>query len=355
MGAARLAMFEVRAVEAGLHDHARFAAEIRRDRYRSRPGSRLLSALRGKDVLLIFLESYGKFAVEGSPVSPQVDSLLARGTQQLNAAGFSARSGWLDSPTFGGISWLAHSTLQAGVWVDSNDRYGQLMASRRFTLSKAFRRAGWRVIDDVPSNDRGWSGGYSFYRYQKVYDRRNVGYRGPTYAFAAMPDQYLYLSLQRLELARRDRRPLFAEVDTVSSHEPWTRIPPLIPWRKVGDGSIFNRLPVDESGVGDSTRGYGRSIVYSLRTLFSFITHYGRKNLVVVMLGDHQPAHFVSGFGVDHEVPISVIAHDPKVLRRISSWGWSPGMRPAAQGPVWRMSSFRDRFLRAYGPQPARR
>ena len=38
--------------------------------------------------------------------------------------------------------------------------------------------------------------------------------------------------------------PLFAEVDLISSHAPWTRIPPLIAWDDVGDGSIFHRLPV---------------------------------------------------------------------------------------------------------------
>jgi hypothetical protein len=34
------------------------------------------------------------------------------------AAGFSAKSTFLTSPTFGGISWLAHSTLQSGMWID---------------------------------------------------------------------------------------------------------------------------------------------------------------------------------------------------------------------------------------------
>ena len=76
----------------------------------------------------------------------------------------------------------------------------------------------------------------------------------------------------------------------MSSHTPWTRIPPLIAWSKVGDGSIFNRLPVDETGLSDVKQGYGRSIEYTLRSLFSFVEHYGRKNLVLVVLGDHQPA-----------------------------------------------------------------
>jgi hypothetical protein len=205
----------------------------------------------------------------------------------------------------------------------------------------------------MPSDDRSWPQGTAFYHYDTVYDRLNVGYHGPTYAYASMPDQYVYLGLQRLELAKRNRPPLFAEVDLVSSHEPWTQIPPLIPWNQVRDGSIFYRRPVDTTSVRDTAQAYGRSVQYTMRTLFSFVQHYGRRNLVMIVLGDHQPGHIVSRFGVDHDVPISIIAHDPAVLRRIDGWGWVAGMRPTTSAPTWRMSAFRDRFLTAFGPRPA--
>jgi phosphatidylglycerophosphate synthase len=349
--AASLAVGEVQAVQDGFRDRARFAADLRHDRYRFATGDKLLTGLRGKDVLLVFVESYGQVAVQGSSFSPKVDSILDAGTRSLRAAGFSSRSGWLTSPTFGGISWLAHSTLQSGVWVNSPTRYDQLVSSDRFTLSQAFERAGWRAVDDVPSNDRGWADGSSFYHYDKVYDRRNVGYHGPTYAYASMPDQFVWLALQRHELGRAGRPPLFAEVDLVSSHEPWTQVPPLIAWNRLGDGSIFTRLPVDMAGASDAKQGYGHSIDYTLRTLFSFVEHYGSKNLVLVVLGDHQPAKIVSGRHPTHNVPISVIAHDPAVMRRISGWGWVDGMRPSPNAPIWPMSAFRDRFLGAFGPQ----
>jgi phosphatidylglycerophosphate synthase len=352
--AAELAVHEVRAVEAGLQDGARYAAAIRHDRYRNTPTSSLLTGLRGKDVLLVFVESYGKVAVQGSSFSPEVDATLASGTRTLHAAGFSAASGWLTSATFGGTSWLAHSTLQSGSWVDNQGRYDELMASNRFTLDDAFKRGGWRTVDDIPSDNRPWKDGTAFYHFDKIYNRLNVGYHGPTYAYAAMPDQFTYLALHRLELAKPHRKPVFAEIDTVSSHEPWTRIPPLISWGEVGDGSIFKTLPVDTAGSSNSGQGYGDSIVYSLQALFSYIENYGNKNLVMVVLGDHQPAHVVSGYGVDHDVPISIIAHDPSVIRRIAPWGWASGMRPSPHGPVWRMSGFRNRFLGAFdGPRPA--
>jgi hypothetical protein len=349
--AAALAVHEVKTVRTSLQGHAILARDIARDRFRATPGDRLLTGLRGKDVLLLFAESYGRVAVQGSSFSPQVDSVLDQGTAQLKAAGFSARSAFLTSPTFGGISWLAHSTLQSGVRIDSQRRYDQLVQSDRFTLSQAFGRAGWRTVDDVPSNNRTWQAGSSFYHYDKVYDRRNVGYRGPRFAYASMPDQYVLLALHRLELSQRHRRPLFAEVDLVSSHVPWTRIPRLVPWEDVGDGSIFHRLPLQES---DGARtDYGRSIQYTLSSIVSYVQRYGDDKLVLVVLGDHQPDTIVTGQGAGHDVPISVIAHDPKVLDRIAGWGWQDGLRPSPQAPVWPMEAFRDRFLGAYGPQAA--
>jgi phosphatidylglycerophosphate synthase len=360
--AAGLAFHEVRAVRAGIEDHATFAREIGHDRFRNTPGDQLLTGLRGKDVIVAFVESYGKVAVQDSSFSPRIAALLDSGTRQLQAAGFSSRSAFLTSSTFGGISWLAHSTLQAGVWVDTQRRYDQLVKSNRLTLSVAFKRAGWRTVDDVPSNNRAWPQGSSFYHYDKVYDRRNVGYRGPTFTYASMPDQYVLAALQRLELSKRARRPLFAEVDLVSSHTPWTRIPHLIDWSDVGDGSIFNRVPVDKPTKAalwsdpDRVRAaYGQSIEYTLSSLVSFVEHYGDPNLVLVVLGDHQPATIVTGQGPTHDVPISVIAHDPKVLDRIAGWGWDDGLRPSSQAPVWPMSAFRDRFLGAFDSRPPAR
>jgi phosphatidylglycerophosphate synthase len=359
--ATTLAVREVRSVQSGLAAHDILAREIPRDRFRATPANRLLTGLRGKDVLLLFVESYGRVAVQDSSFSPRIDAVLNRGTAQLKAAGFSSRSGFLSSSTFGGLSWLAHITTQSGIRIGTQRGYNQLVKSDRLTLAAAFKRAGWRTVTEDPANKRHWPEGSSFYHYDKIYDRRNVGYHGPGFGLPPMPDQYVLLALRRLELARRPRPPLFAEVDLISSHAPWTKIPRLIPWDKVGDGSIFGRVPAEESTratlLGDSGRAraaYGHSIEYTMSTIISFVQHYGDKNLVLVVLGDHQPATLVTGQGATHDVPISVIAHDPKVMDQFSGWGWQDGMLPSPHAPVWPMEAFRDRFLSAFGSRPAR-
>jgi hypothetical protein len=78
---------------------------------------------------------------------------------------------------------------------------------------------------------------------------------------------------------------------------------------------------------------------------------YGDDNLVVVFLGDHQPAPVVTGEGASRDVPITILARDPAVLDQISGWGWQDGLKPNPRAPVWRMDAFRDRFLTAFGPQ----
>jgi phosphatidylglycerophosphate synthase len=350
---------EVHTVQADIRDEAVFANQIKHDSFRNTPANRLLTGLRGKDVLLVFVESYGQVSVQGSSFSPAIDSLLTKGTKQLHAAGFSARSAFLNAPGFGGISWLAHSTLQSGVWANSQYRYDQLVASDRFTLSDAFNRAGWRTVNFAPADDRGWPEGSSYYHYAKLYDRRDIGYHGPSFDYAPMPDQFMFAALQRLELAKRDRRPVFAEVDTVSSHMPWDRIPRMIPWNELGNGSIFNRIPMLREPSSfwwhpDQVKAaYARSLEYSLNTLISYVRHYGSKKLVLVVVGDEQPLAIVSGQHAGHNVPISIIARDPSVLKRIGGWDWQSGLLPSPKAPVWRMSAFRDRFLTAYGQQPA--
>ena len=301
--AAGLVVDEVRAVRAGIRDHAIFADEIRHDRLPRHPRR----------------PAADRPARQGRHPRVRRELRKGRGPGLLVLATGRCRSRRGDEAT-AGRRLLRAERLPHLVDVRRHQLAGALHAcsresgstasgattsssrADRFTLSQAFKRAGWRTVDDVPSNDRDWPQGSSFYHYDKVYDRRNVGYRGPRFAYASMPDQYVFLALQRLELAKRDRRPLFAEVDLVSSHAPWTRIPELIDWSDVGDGSVFNRIPVDQVTTAalwsDPERvraAYGRSIEYTLNTLISFVQHYGDDNLVLVVLGDHQPATIVTG------------------------------------------------------------
>jgi hypothetical protein len=305
-------------------------------------------------VLLVFVESYGRVAVQDTSYSAGVDKVLDEGTAALDAAGYHSQSAFLTSPTFGAGSWLAHSSLQSGLWVDSQRRYEQLLGADRMTLTSLFGQAGWRTVFDVPADTKDWPEGADFYRFQHYYDSRNVGFEGPKFGYAPIPDQYTLSEFRRRELAPTDRKPVMAEIDLISSHHPWTPLPTMVPWDQVGDGSIYDsqsQSPTSEEVFKDPEKVkemYGRSVEYSWQALTSFLTTYNDPNLVLVVLGDHQPHGYVSGEHVGHDVPVSVIAQDPAVMQRIAGWGWQDGLRPSPDATVWRMDTFRDRFLQAF-------
>ncbi|HEY7485282.1 MAG TPA: sulfatase-like hydrolase/transferase [Streptosporangiaceae bacterium] len=336
-------------VPADLQDHKKFTAQAAGDPFHNTPGSQLLTGLRGKDVIVSFIESYGRVAVG----NPEVAATLDDGNRRLQAAGYAARSAFLTSPTFGGGSWLAHGTLLSGLWVDNQQRYDTLVKGDRLTLTKAFSKAGWRTVAVMPGNTKPWSEA-GFYGDQRVYDHWNMGYRGPGFNWGTPPDQYTLSAFQRFERAAPHHAPVMAEFPTVTSHSPWAPTPKFIDWKDVGDGSVYG----PQATAGDQpaevwrspTRvraAYMRTIAYTMNTLVSYVETYGGKNLVLVFLGDHQPASIVSGPHADHDVPVTIVAR-PDVLNRVAGWGWQDGLKPGPQAPVWRMDAFRDRFLTAF-------
>ena len=350
-----LAVSQVRAYQSALSDPRRFGQATRApDPESTVPAANLLTGLRGKDVVIAFVESYGQVAVQGSSYSPAIDSILHQQNGKLTSAGWSTQSAWLTSPTFGGISWLAHSTLQSGLWVNSNQRYNELLASQRFTLSDAFGKAGWHTVADDPSDNTDWKPGTYFYHYDQTYNRLNVGYHGPTFSYSAMPDQYTLAEFQRLELTP-GHKPVMAEIDLTSSHIPWAPLPAMVPWNKVGNGSIFLPQPAESESaatVWGSNKTvkqfYGQSIQYTMTALTSWVTELNDPNLVLILLGDHQPHTAVSGPGATHDVPISIVTRAPSVLRQMSSWHWQDGLLPAPSAPLEPMDAFRNKFLNTF-------
>ena len=132
-----------------------------------------------------------------------------------------------------------------------------------------------------------------------------------------------------------------AEFDMVSSHAPWEPVPALVDWathrRRLGTTTArpapaTRRTSVYEREIDRVRDDFARSIAYSLRTLVSYVETYGDDNLVLVMLGDHQPAPIISGTGAGREVPVTIVARDPAVLDRISGLGLAGRPAPGSDG-----------------------
>ncbi|MCX4577041.1 sulfatase-like hydrolase/transferase [Streptomyces sp. NBC_01571] len=347
-------------VQATLRDEAAFAKFAKKDAFANTPPDQLLTDLRGKDMMITFIESYGRSAIEDPVMAPGVDATLTAENQKLVKAGFAAKSGWLTSATYGGSSWLGHSTFLSGLWISNQQRYRTVTAGEHLTLTKAFKKSGgWDTVGVMPGVQKAWPES-KFYGLDKVYDSHKLDYKGPKFSWSTMPDQYALTAFERLVHGKKHDKPLMSEIILTSSHQPWAPIPKLVPQDQVGDGSVYNAIekagkkPADI--ITDSTKSkqeYGKSIQYSVSSLINYLVKYGNKNTVLIFLGDHQPIARVSGNHASRDVPVSIVAKDPKVLDKIADWGWTDGLRPEHNAPVWKMSSFRDRFMTAYGSTPA--
>ncbi|GAA0905308.1 sulfatase [Virgisporangium aurantiacum] len=344
-----------RALQArkSMQDKETFAREAAVDAFAGVPSTDLLTGLRGKDVVFAFVESYGFSAATDPRYQSEIGAVVDEGQKRLQAAGYASRSGFLTSPTAGGGSWFAHATFLSGLWIDNQQRYKSLVSSNRMTLGKAFQKADWDTVGVMPGIIRKWPEG-EYFGYERVYGKEALGYRGPRFGFAPMPDQYTLAQFQKQERGKSGRSPLMAEIELISSHTPWATPPNLVDWNAVGDGSRGFQPPSGDDGgsllggTAQARAAYAKTIGYSLRSLISYVETYGDDNLVLVFLGDHQPTGNVTDNSRNFTVPITIVARDTAILDRTASWGWQDGLRPRPDAPVWKMSDFRDRFLTAF-------
>ena len=345
----------VQYVREGLGDADVFKKQLNVDAFAKTPPNQLLTGLRGKDVLFTFIESYGRVAIDDPTMAPEMDATLKAGDARLKAAGFASRSGWLRSPVTGAGSWLAHSTFLSGLWVKNQQRYRTVTTSTRATLTSYFQKTGaWRTVGIVPGVRKAWPEG-KYFGLDNIYDSTHLGYNGPYFSWTPVPDQFSLQSFEDLEYGKKNRDPIMAEIILASSHNPWSPIAHTIPWNQLGDGTIFNQIKKEGTNPTEVWKSakrvrteYRKAIQYSVDSLTQWMQRYGNKNTVLVFLGDHQPVPTVTGGTADRDVPITIVAHDPKVLDKISSWGWTDGLKPADNAPVLSMDKFRDRFMTTF-------
>ena len=336
-----------------------FAAELAAapDSYEGTIG--LLGKLAGKDVLLTFIESYGMSALVdpqwGAVVRPRLHDMANR----LAATGLHMATGKLLSPTVGGQSWYAHGTLISGLWLDTQLRYDLLMASGRETLVDDFRRAGHGTAALMPAITTAWPVGARL-GYDQVFTKPDISYAGPPFFWVTMPDQFTLSFLQHTVRTSAAGRPLFAEAALVSSHIPWTPIVPMLDWDSVGDGAVFAPYeaqghPPEELWIDpDKLReDYPKSLAYSLDAVTGFAERYLDNGSLLIVLGDHEPAPWVTGEDVTREVPVHVITRDRKLLEPFLAWGFQPGAVPDPHQPMRRMDEFRPWFVPAFSDPTA--
>jgi hypothetical protein len=307
-------------------------ARVRAASDRLRAGRHGLEKLGRANVLLFFIESYGATVLD----RPDLARLIAPVYQSTGAAladhGFFVASSLIGSPTYAGRSWLAHETIATGVRVADRVTDAVVQEQRPVTMARLFRDAGYRTLLVHPANTHPelprWP-----YDFERVYAAWDFDYRGPSFGFASMPDQYVVDFMHRREVASSPSG-LFVEYALISSHAPWNELPAFVEdWSALGDGRLFAtrptiRFPVGWTNLADGSVGYLRSIAYDLRVLEEYVTRFVAGDTLVVILGDHQPVAEVTAGSPSAAVPIHVISRNSAHIDAFVARGYARGMRP---------------------------
>jgi hypothetical protein len=312
-----------------------------------------LAKLRGKNVYLILVESYGDSVFTWPRLSEPSKPVFDAFQTELEARGFSIVSGALDSPTYGGRSWLAHSTLATGIQVDNQLEYELVCSRRPKVLARFFRNAGYRTVLVQPGTTRAWPKG-ELYDFEKKYYAWDFNYAGPAYAWATMPDQYVLDFVHKREpvpVPGPGARPLFIQYVLVSSHAPWSDLPPVLDdWDAIGNGAIYHRVknrhfPISWPNFENAQEAYIQSIIYDFEILRRYISRWVQDDSLVILLGDHQPVSDVAGNSESWGVPVHVLSRDKELLKPFAARGYIPGMRPPLEGARAGLQTFLGDFL----------
>jgi hypothetical protein len=294
-----------------------------------------LSRVQGADVFLVFVESYGAVAFDRAEFASQFAPARAAFEAAVRETGRQIVSGFAESPTFGGGSWLAHISFMTGVETRDEDTNVALMAQPRQTIVSTFGRRGYRTVALMPGLQFAWPEG-AFYGFDHIYDEKQMAYTGPDFGWWTVPDQYALARFDSLEASSGvdGRTPRFVFFPTTSTHAPFTPTAPYQPdWPR-----LLTRFPFDWSDVEhawgqqpdylDLSPAYVRAISYDYQSLAGYLRVHAKRDLVLVMIGDHQPAAAVAGERASWDVPVHVVTSRPALLEGLRARGFRDGMAP---------------------------
>lgn len=319
-----------------------------------KPAAEVLQALGGRDLMLIFLESYGAVLYD----RPDVAAATARSRSVLEQAirdsGRSTVSAFYRSPTIGGGSDLAHMSVLSGMDLSDPRRHDLLLTTSRPTLIRVFQHAGYEVFGLYHSVWWDWVE-RSYYGYDVYVSGPDLGYQGPRFGFWHIPDQYAAVRFERLHPRTPDRRPRMTVFGTISTHFPFVPRPPYQPdlQRLLGpepfDPAEVTRSQAEQVDWLDMTPAYVRTVNYAHTWLADYFRQPEPRETVFLMIGDHQPTSNIAGEGAPWDVPVYVVSRDPALLGRFRALGFADGFSPP-RAPLGGFHDLTGTVLRALGP-----
>jgi hypothetical protein len=205
----------------------------------------------------------------------------------------------------------------------------------------------------MPGLIRSWPQG-AFYGFEEIYDLSRLDYRGPSFGWWDVNDQFALARMDALEVQRQPRRPVFVFFPTITTHAPFTPTPPYQKdWSRMLTANPYDSVDLDHAwsqqpdwlNLGPS---YVQSLIYTHATLGGYLRLRADRDFVVILIGDHQPPALVSGPDASWDVPVHVIAGRAVLLDRLRQHGFRDGLAPP-QARAARMDTLLPILLDAFG------
>jgi hypothetical protein len=314
-------------------------------------GDFALTKLRGADVIVHFIESYGATAFDSPGIAETLEPSRVELAAAIQATQRRVVSAFVVSPTFGGGSWLAHSSFMSALDIDNNGTYNLLLTRKQPTLSTRFTALGYRSLALMPGLRSEWPEGI-FYRFAQIYGSKEIDYRGPEFGWWRIPDQYTLARFADLELNKTGRKPLFLMFTAISSHMPFRPTPPYQPdWSRALDDNPYDEAAIQASMAllpewTNMQPSYAGTLVYTFQYLAGFLRQQADRDMFWIVIGDHQPAASVSGEGARWDAPVHIITANDAIIEELLKIGFVEGLTPSPR-PISEMYELTPRLLNA--------
>lgn len=292
-----------------------------------------LGALRGVDVNLFWLESYGRVAFSNADMHAQLKPSRDALAAQIKASGMQVVSAYASSTTFGGGSELAHLALLSGINTSDPIVHDLLLTTERPTLVTLFRDRGYQTLGFYPALTWDWPE-KSFYRFDTFLDARDLNYKGPKLGYWTLPDQFALARLGQLHPITAESPKRFTFFSSITSHMPFHPVPPyLADWAKVLSDKPFDdaqmaAVKLQKEDWFNMRPGYTGMMDYNYQWLAGYLAQPRVREAIFIVLGDHQPAANVTGEGATWDVPVHIISANAELLQRFVARGFKPGLEP---------------------------
>lgn len=320
-----------------------------------KPGDQVLSGLKKRDVMLMFLESYGAVLYDQDAAAEGVRETRKDFEQALQASGRHIVSAFFTSPTFGGASDLAHMSLLSGIELplENSQRHDLLLTTGRPTLIDVFQHSGYEVFGLYHSVFWDWAERV-YYGYDQYLSGPDLDYQGPDFGYWKIPDQYAIAKYEEKYPRDATAAPRLTFFATISTHFPFYQVPPYQPnWQRLLSEAPFDQGDADKAQAEQVSWGYMlpdylRTINYNHQWLAGYFSRPQPRESVYVLIGDHQPTGNIAGDDATWDVPVFVVSKDNLLLDRFRKMGFTDGMDPDSRASKGGLHDLTGMLLRAF-------